>query len=675
MSKSLPKRGAAGPARGDEASYRQASMSPARHIGPRPAAQLQAIQRQLGNQAALQMLQATGASRPVSNGGPVIQMLRVPTQSQSLKGLLGEQNAAQIEALQGEGRSTPKLDAFLEKRKKESAEKARQANRTSVDAPTPSVSVTEPQDEKEIKETKQEEGEIQAADTPTEKYTTVGLEFEFAQFETGELLQGISHLEVAKSVGALPYSKEHFLIETDADRALELVTPPFVVNTISDDVNVPDPAQVKHVSDIFEQELKKAKKAESVGKMMDELEKSGLAFDRKNLDKEIAIEPGHLSTEMPLNQYEKLKKNNWKATLKDILDMPLTKSFKKGSGKPQINIATDALTVHEMRADADAEKTEPTDHFKIAMDAHKAEIEGVVRPAVSKLLGKKEPKPEKPSASGGKKSKHLMSKAEAPVAEYERATAKQAEAYVAMIVDSIAYKILEPSLMRMRAIQEELYTSDRLPIEKNNVDKSSTLGELMPEKGNELNEVSGITSYVKDLSALWLKDNIANVTMGIFHSDPDILAKLGGLFMHEGFIGELLKVTTARPLSLKEQRQQAAQQKEKSIGRGEKMAALFQKNKEAMAESMPDVLKKYGLSLQQLAGLNDSAARERMFHEPNTDKHLYENDKDLLGIRHDTLISAGNVQGPARDGQIYHVAELRREGLEQLEHARDKRNR
>lgn len=117
MSKSLPKRGAAGPARANEAACTQAPMSPARPVGPRPAAQLLAAQRQLGNQAALQMLQAAGASRPVSSGGPVMQMLRVPTQSQSLKGLLGEQYGVQIEALQGEGRSTSKLDAILEKEK------------------------------------------------------------------------------------------------------------------------------------------------------------------------------------------------------------------------------------------------------------------------------------------------------------------------------------------------------------------------------------------------------------------------------------------------------------------------------------------------------------------------------------------------------------------------------
>ncbi|MDG0795063.1 hypothetical protein OMP38_32710 [Cohnella ginsengisoli] len=93
-----------------------------------------------------------------------------------------------------------------------------------------------------------------------------------------------------------------------------------------------------------------------------------------------------------------------------------------------------------------------------------------------------------------------------------------------------------------------------------------------------------------------------------------------------------------------------------------------------MAASMPDVLKKYGLSLQQLAVSNGSAEGERTFYEPKTDKHLYENDEDLLGIRHDTLIPADKVQGPARDGQIFHVAELRRDGLEQLERARDKRN-
>jgi hypothetical protein len=74
------------------------------------------------------------------------------------------------------------------------------------------------------------------------EFTTVGFEFDLAQTAAGNLLEGISHLEIAESTGkqmGLP-----FLLETDAGNVLEFVTPPYLVPTERTGRAAPRPAAV-----------------------------------------------------------------------------------------------------------------------------------------------------------------------------------------------------------------------------------------------------------------------------------------------------------------------------------------------------------------------------------------------------------------------------------------------
>ncbi len=83
--------------------------------------------------------------------------------------------------------------------------------------------------------------------------TTAGFEHEFADMKDGPLA-GVSHLELARSVEALPYTNIHFNVETDAMNALELVSPPFIFPTVAG-APIPNPDTVRYVNNLMKTTL------------------------------------------------------------------------------------------------------------------------------------------------------------------------------------------------------------------------------------------------------------------------------------------------------------------------------------------------------------------------------------------------------------------------------------
>jgi hypothetical protein len=78
--------------------------------------------------------------------------------------------------------------------------------------------------------------------------TTVGFEHEFADMYDSPLA-GVSHLELGRSAESLPFTGIHFILETDASNALEMVSPPFLLPTVA---NAPLPDhEIVHEHDMF----------------------------------------------------------------------------------------------------------------------------------------------------------------------------------------------------------------------------------------------------------------------------------------------------------------------------------------------------------------------------------------------------------------------------------------
>jgi hypothetical protein len=100
-----------------------------------------------------------------------------------------------------------------------------------------------------------EKGKEKEAEAPP-RYTTVGFEHEFAQMMDGPL-QGVSHLELAKSDLQMPVTELPFILETDAQNSMELVSPPFLLETLPD-APIPLPDDVRKVDGMLDLELRKA---------------------------------------------------------------------------------------------------------------------------------------------------------------------------------------------------------------------------------------------------------------------------------------------------------------------------------------------------------------------------------------------------------------------------------
>ncbi|MBL6446343.1 DUF4157 domain-containing protein [Fulvivirga sp. 29W222] len=86
-----------------------------------------------------------------------------------------------------------------------------------------------------------------------QQYTTVGFEHEFGAMTSGPL-RGVSHLEIAKSQERLPYTGIPFILETDAQNAIEFISPPYLIETLPG-IPVPDPLEVKKVDDMIQDTL------------------------------------------------------------------------------------------------------------------------------------------------------------------------------------------------------------------------------------------------------------------------------------------------------------------------------------------------------------------------------------------------------------------------------------
>lgn len=85
-------------------------------------------------------------------------------------------------------------------------------------------------------------------------FTTVGFEFEFAQFPNGgegSILQNVLHTQLARSKQIFAYTGLPFFLETDAGSELELVTPPFVIETV-EGTSIPLADDVEKADDLME---------------------------------------------------------------------------------------------------------------------------------------------------------------------------------------------------------------------------------------------------------------------------------------------------------------------------------------------------------------------------------------------------------------------------------------
>lgn len=187
------------------------------------------------------------------------------------------------------------------------------------------------------------------------RYTTVGLEHEFAVMTSGPL-RGVSHLELAKSTERMPYHNVPYVLETDAQNALELVSPPYLIETVAEGVAIPDPDEVQKVDALTTQTLASHVKGElTFDTLLAGMARDpGLHFDVGNIPKKqrgavrIGRENVTPKTDEPLGG-KPISKGNRELSAAEVGGISLHAAGQEGGDKSatmQVNFATDAATFH-----------------------------------------------------------------------------------------------------------------------------------------------------------------------------------------------------------------------------------------------------------------------------------------------------------------------------------------
>jgi hypothetical protein len=193
------------------------------------------------------------------------------------------------------------------------------------------------------------------ADAPDKfagRYTTAGFEHEFAVMTSGPL-RGVSHVEVARSAERMAYKKLPFVLETDAQNALELVSPPYLIETMPDHP-LPDPDEVDKVDRMTWEVLNAHCATEPTidGLVRKLADNPGLHFAYGNVKDdetgtvEIRRENMTPNTLQPLNGAQ-IDRTNHHVTAKEIGGIGLTPAGQQKdikSATAQVNFATDART-------------------------------------------------------------------------------------------------------------------------------------------------------------------------------------------------------------------------------------------------------------------------------------------------------------------------------------------
>jgi len=208
-----------------------------------------------------------------------------------------------------------------------------------------------------FKELLEEQQQLQkyAANDPTPR-TTVGFEHEFAQMQTGSL-RGITHADLAVSKESLDFTGLHFSLESDANDAVELVSPPFLLDTISDQVALPDPADVGKVDTLIAERLASlTSKRQTFRELLEGFEDDpGLDFQA--LDVKVTssnVNPGVSD----IGELEEVSETERVVKKSDLLDIEVNygrKSSSSGGISSQVNFATDAMTYHLSQAAPESE--------------------------------------------------------------------------------------------------------------------------------------------------------------------------------------------------------------------------------------------------------------------------------------------------------------------------------
>jgi len=293
-------------------------------------------------------------------------------------------------------------------------------------------------------------------------FTTVGFEHEFAQTGKARVdnpLRGLTHVEVATSAETMPYTGLDFRLETDADDALELVSPPFVVDTLQGSPT-PNPDDIRKIDQLINSDL--------AGRVEEPTTLKALADSFANAGVTFTLNAGVVTASNVTPFRDKQYDTDRLVAVNALESIPVAAS-RKGSGvhtiSSQANFATNAATYDALNAVS-------TPSGKIA-----------------KLF----------ASLGATIAASITGRFAAPGANMR--------IFLREMGRQLAGMVSVPSIEWMALRGDELFAGDH----KTKQVRNKLLGS--EKRIFELHR--GLRSHVKDASAAWLKDTLANFGLGL----------------------------------------------------------------------------------------------------------------------------------------------------------------
>lgn len=201
-----------------------------------------------------------------------------------------------------------------------------------------------------------------ASSAPADHFTTVGFEYEFAQFnfaaDSLSPLVDATHVELGHTNNVMPFTHLPFYLETDSGNTIELVTPPFLIQTVGSR-SIPNPDYLQSANDKMKSTLNEVVPPPSgsspscpFGIMLNQLnEKIGWPFQLNNpiLMNSSNINPRTPSAPPISSKPETRPLAGFSPDV--IINEETIASRKAGQGNisEQINFATEASVYHDLK--------------------------------------------------------------------------------------------------------------------------------------------------------------------------------------------------------------------------------------------------------------------------------------------------------------------------------------
>lgn len=478
-------------------------------------------------------------------------------------------------------------------------------------------------------------------------FTTVGFEHEFANV-LGHL-QGLTHLEISASQDVMPYTGQPFRLETDGANALELVHPPYIMATTNANRPVPVSHDMEKLDRLIREFLGEIVPA-SGGTLGQLCRKFGSELDIQFSLESVKVRPVNLGTRA-LGKFGTGAGLSSTISGKNLENEGIKSIKKQGVGIiAQANLATDAREYARMQGKSEKSNkgyvaiyNDVAANMRSAMQLEHGEASGLpifldcLADALSgqiavPLIKKRKQIQQLMFEKAPKEIENLLIQMEG------KATPQKVKSVLSVLIVS------ENRDAAVTALEKHIRQANRQDF----FDAAYEALGLQAGWQSELRFATMMSTSVKDVGGVWLKDNIFNVGLGLLDRKEweQVRELLDNKVVQEKILNSL-----------------------NDIAKGNYENTINEWHQQPVEQIAADAKRCVGISIgfikqmideEIIPALNEGTASDIHLGPQERVKFLGHEEK-WIGPRQDTYLNGDSIQNPAKTSGFsrLHVVETR----------------